>query len=167
MAKAFQRRESRPRFCNDSDHGFDDDDLLLLLTANHGTCPTTADKKRSASWACSRVCSSLFLRRNARHLPLRAGRRSRGGNKKARYGIVVRGKNLGASADLDAFVTHASLGRARDTQAHRVPNARRALLRHASAAAQSCCANCDEAVYECHKRCVEQSCAQQCVPTRR
>ena len=31
-------------------------------------------------------------------------------------------------------------------------------------AAQSCRAGCDEAVFECHKRCVSQSCLQQCGP---
>jgi hypothetical protein len=30
---------------------------------------------------------------------------------------------------------------------------------------QACRARCDEAVYECHKRCVGQYCAQQCGPT--
>jgi hypothetical protein len=30
---------------------------------------------------------------------------------------------------------------------------------------QSCRARCDEAVYDCRRRCVGQSCAQQCVPT--
>jgi hypothetical protein len=30
---------------------------------------------------------------------------------------------------------------------------------------QSCRARCDEAVYECHNRCVGQSCVLQCGPT--
>jgi hypothetical protein len=32
-------------------------------------------------------------------------------------------------------------------------------------AVQYCRGRCDDAVYECHKHCVGQSCAQQCGPT--